>query len=56
MLVDSLKRKGVQEVEQVEQLFQVVLQRSPCQEQLGLDVIVTQEPEELRGKEHMTIT
>ena len=38
---------GREEVEQVEQLLQVVLQRSPREEKLVLQGVVVQDPEEL---------
>lgn len=39
---------GREEVEQVEKLLQVVLQRSSCQQQLVIDLIVVQAPEKLQ--------
>lgn len=43
----SLKANRVEEVEEVEQFLKVVLEGSSRQQQLVLDVVATQEPEEL---------
>lgn len=40
-----------EEVEQVKQLFQVVLQGSSCQQQLVVDFVVVQAPEKLQRRE-----
>lgn len=47
----SLEPLWSQEVEQVEQLLQVVLKRGPCQQQLVINLVAVQDPEELRGGE-----
>lgn len=45
-----------EEVEQVKQLLQVVLQRGPCQQQLVVDLIVVQTPEELQRQEKFSLS
>lgn len=46
----SLEPLGRQEVEQMEQLLQVVLKGSPRQQQLVVDLVAIQDPEELSGE------
>lgn len=45
-----LKPFWSQEIEQVEELFQVVLERSPCEKQLVIDLVAIQYSEELEKK------
>lgn len=45
---DVLEPLGREEVEQVEQLLQVVLQRGSSQQQLVLQRVVVQDPEKLK--------
>lgn len=45
-----LKPLWSQEIEQVEELFQVVLERSPCEEQLVIDLVAIQHSKELENK------
>lgn len=47
VLLEAVRRE---EVEQVKQLLQVVLERSSCQQQLVVDLIVIQTPEKLETK------
>lgn len=48
LLLESLRRE---EVEQMEELFQVILQRCSGQQQLVLERVVIQHPEELQRRE-----
>ena len=50
IFVSLLEAVGREEVEQVEQLLQVVLQRSSCQQQLVVDLIIVQTPEKLQTR------
>lgn len=45
-----LKPLWSQEIEQVEELFQVVLERSPCEKQLVIDLVAIQDSKELEKK------
>ena len=45
---DSLESYGIEEVEEVEKLLQVVLQRRARQQQLVLDIVTIQESEKLQ--------
>lgn len=47
----SLEPLWSQEVEEMEQLLQVVLQGRPRQQQLVIDLVAVQDPEELRGEQ-----
>lgn len=51
MLQDILESFWCQEVQQVEQFFQVVLQGSSCKQQFVLEGVTIQHPEELGSRE-----